>query len=122
MRTARLALMAFCCLVLADGFTAGPARAACAPNNNNAACASFVVIQNEKHTIIDIRQKRASSVIYLYRVCASYGTFDIRSGKTELTLGPGDCVDLDVSAGQAVNVVGRGDIASGEYLLLNATD
>ena len=102
-------------------FGAAPASAACAPNNNNAQCASFVVIKNEQHTIVDIRQKRASAIIYLYRVCASYGTFEIRSGKTELTLGPGDCVDLDVAAGQNVKVVGRGDIASGEYLLLNAS-
>ena len=122
MRTTRLLPLAFFCLVMADGFAANPAHAACAPNNNNAACASFVVIQKEQHTIVDIRQKRASAVIYLYRVCASYGTFDIRAGKTELSLGPGDCVDLDVSAGQSINVVGRGDIASGEYLLLNATD
>lgn len=98
------------------------AAAACAPNNNNPQCASFVVIANEEHTIVDVRQKRASSSLYLYRVCASYGSFDIRGVETALTLGPGDCVDLDVSGGQTIKVIGRGDIASGEYLLLHASD
>lgn len=101
---------------------AGEALAACAPNNNSPQCASFVVIANEEHTIVDVRQKRASSSLYLYRVCASYGSFDIRGAETALTLGPGDCVDLDVSGGQTLKVIGRGDVASGEYLLLHASD
>ena len=98
------------------------AHAACTPNNNNPQCASFVVIASEEHTIVNLRQKRASSASYLYRVCASYGTFDLRSEGTEMSLGPGNCVDIDIVGGQTIKVVGRGDIASGEYLLLDTAN
>ncbi len=119
MRTTPLLLAATCAYAVAGLAPGGTAQAACAPNNNSPQCASFVVISSEEHTIVDIRQKRASSTTYLYRVCASYGTFDVRSEDTDLALGPGDCIDLDVAGGQTIKVVGRGDIASGEYLLLN---
>lgn len=119
MRMIPLLLAASCAGLVAVLVPGDSARAACTPNNNNPQCASFVVIASEEHIIVNIRQKRASSTTYLYRVCASYGTFDVRSEDTKLALGPGDCVDLDIAGGQTIKVVGRGDIASGEYLLLN---
>ena len=122
MRTILTILAYGCACVLPMVLSISPAAAACAPNNNNAKCASFVIIAREQHTIVNIRQKRATSKTYLYRVCASYGTFDVQSEDTQLALGPGDCVDLDIGGGQTITVVGRGDIASGEYLLLNALD
>ncbi len=122
MQKTTLLLGASCAYAVAVLASVGTAHAACTPNNNSPQCASFVVIASEEHTIVNIRQKRASSTTYLYRVCASYGTFDVRSEDTQLALGPGDCIDLDIAGGQSIKVVGRGDIASGEYLLLSRGD
>ena len=101
--------------------TAG-ADAACAPNNNNPQCASFSLIARQQHQIVDIRQRKSTSIIYLYRVCASHGSFEVRTGEAIRPLGPGDCADLDVTSGQAVTVKGTSEVAAGEYQLLHVSD
>ena len=121
-RSVSALVLAFCAALLLAMIGVDKVHAACAPNNNDAQCASFTVIANEQHTIVDVRQKRSSSIIYLYRVCASHGTFDVRSSDATFSLGPGDCVDLDVAGGQTVVVTGRGDLAAGEYLLLHVSN
>jgi len=115
----RIMAMAAAWLLVAAG--SGEVAAACSANNNDYRCASFIVIDNEEQIIVDVRQRRQSAVSYLYRVCASHGSFSVTTAKAEIALGPGDCVDFDVVGGQSVSVKGRSDVASGEYLLLNAS-
>lgn len=121
MRTVQLLVVALFALLLQGLTGGGRAYAACAPNNNDPQCASFTVIAKEQHVIVDVRQKRSSSIIYLYRVCASHGLFYVRSSDATFTLGPGNCIDFDVAGGQSVVVIGKGDIAAGVYSLLHVS-